>query len=70
MTTGLMWAPLTLPTGESAMHAPVAPKRKPVTTRLSPSLGTRRARGVPAPNIRMTSERPTRTSRAVPISSE
>jgi hypothetical protein len=52
------------------MQAPVVPKRKPVMSRLSPSLGIRRAMGVPAPNIRMTRESPTRTSNAVPVSSE
>ena len=52
------------------MEAPVVPKRKPVSRRLSPSLGIRLAMGLPAPNIRMTRERPTRTSNAVPIDSE
>ena len=52
------------------MQAPVVPKRNPVIRRLSPSLGIKRAIGVPVPNIRMTSVRPTRTNAAVPINSE
>ena len=52
------------------MQAPVVPKRKPVMSRRSPSLGIRRATGVPAPNMRMTSESPTSTSNAVPINSD
>ena len=70
VTAGLMCAPLNFPTGDSAMQAPVVPKRKPVISRRSPSLGISRAIGVPVPNIRMTSDRPISTSRAVPAHSE
>ena len=52
------------------MVAPVVPKRKPVIRRLSPSLGMSRAIGLPVPNIMMTNDSPTSTSRAVPISSD
>ena len=69
-TTVLMWAPLTLPTGDKAINAPVVPKRNPVMSRRTPSLGMIPAIGVPAPNMKVTRDRPTRTSNAVPNSSE
>ena len=41
-------------------------KRKPVISRRQPSLGKASLPGLPAPNIRMTTDRPTSTSSAVP----
>src|SRR5262245_7876840 len=70
VTAGFMFAPLTFPTGEREMSEPNEPKRKPVTARRTVSLGSRRAIGVPVPNIRITSERPLSTSSPVPINSE
>ena len=52
------------------MQAHVAPKKKPVISLLSPSLGKTRTSGRPDPNMTMTSDRPTNTNGAVPISSE
>ncbi len=52
------------------MSAPVDPNRKPVIRRRVPSLCTIRTMGLPSPNIRMTTERPTDTNRAVPIISD
>ncbi len=52
------------------MDAPIEPNRKPVIRRLDPSLGIKFAIGLSVPNIRMTRERPVKTSNAVPIISE
>src|SRR5512135_2533448 len=70
VTAGLMCAPLSLPTAERAIVAPVVPNRKPVISRRSPSFGMSRSIGLPVPNIRMTSDSPTSNRRAVPTNSE
>ena len=69
MTIGLMCAPLRFPTGDSAISAPVVPNRNPVINRRQPSLARTPGMGLPSPNIRITTERPTNTSSAVPMSS-
>src|SRR6187200_678053 len=65
-----MCAPLTFPTGDSAIDPPTQPNRKPVIMRRNTTLGRRRSIGLPAPNMKMTTERPPSTSSAVPIASE
>ena len=50
--------------------ASVVPNRNPVIGQRSPSLGINRAMEPSAPNITMTRDSPTSTSRAVPISSD
>ena len=70
MTTGLMWAPLILPTGEIAMSPPVVPNRNPVRSRRSPALGTRDRTGLFGLKSTMTIESPTLISMAVPTNSK
>lgn len=70
VTTGLMCAPLRIPTGDSAISAPMVPNRKPEINLRDASLGKRLSTGLPSPNMKMTSDRPANTSSAVPTSSE
>jgi hypothetical protein len=70
VTTGLICAPLSFPTGEIAIRAPVEPNRKPVINLLNPSSGKICAAWDPYPNIRMTIDKPTNTNIAVPTSSD
>ena len=65
-----MWAPLTLPTREYAMAAPVAPNKNPVISRRIPASGSKAATGLPAPKSNITKDKPTPTSNAVPINSD
>ena len=69
VTAGLMWAPLTFPTGDSAIIPPTLPKRNPVRARRAASPGRIIATGLDAPKFRMTSEQPTPTRSAVPTNS-
>lgn len=70
MTARLMCAPLIVPTGDSAIRAPVEPKRNPAMRWRASRLGVALGTGLPDPNITMTIERPTSTSRAVPANSD
>src|SRR5262245_30838598 len=65
-----MWAPLALPRGDTAIAAPVRPKRNPVIARLSPSPGTILGAGLPSPNMTITTDNPMSRRRAVPAISE
>src|SRR6478736_6115963 len=57
------------PIGETAISAPTEPNKPPVRNRRQPSLEISLAPGLPCPNMRMTTDTPTRTSRAVPTNS-
>jgi hypothetical protein len=63
-------APLSFPTRESAISAPVVPNTKPVRVLRNASFGASSGIGLPAPNIRITTGTPTNTSAAVPTSSD
>ncbi len=52
------------------MAAPVAPNKNPVINRRRPASGRKAAIGLPAPKSKITTDRPTPTSSAVPISSD
>ena len=65
-----MWAPLTLPTCEQAMAAPVAPNKNPVSNRRIPASGRMAATGLPSPKSNITNDRPMPMSNAVPNNSD
>jgi hypothetical protein len=68
VTIGLMWAPLTFPTGEMAMPAPTAPNKNPVRASRAPG-PISGATGPLGEVSMMTADRPTPTSSAVPANS-
>ena len=70
LTAGLICAPLSFPTADTAIDAPTQPNRKPVIACRSFTLGRIRSIGLPAPNMKMTRDRPPNSNTAVPTSSE
>jgi hypothetical protein len=58
------------PTGDKVIRQPVVPNRKPVRALLVPASGIQARIGEPLPLLKITTDRPTPTSRAVPMHSD
>jgi hypothetical protein len=70
LTTGLICAPLILPTLDNVIAQPVHPNKKPFTARRIPALGISLVMGEPFPQKNITILNPIVSNKAVPINSD